>query len=332
MAEHLVNHHNGKQCSYCDKVHQETRLTNHIQQAHQPRKYVYCNEEFPACDIFNHSQTVHSAKICPYCHYFGSDSDIEQHISQCHIRCKGCTGRYTAPQLRTHRREVYSWMDCPDCEVQYPPTQFVKHAKDHRLLQCPFPSCIGSPTMDALATHIQCKHSTASCPFCDACTEDLGAHILNHLFEYDQNGPCPDCGERCEEVHFYAHVLSHRVRPRHSSSARSIDSAKAGKDFTLQQVEKHFKNFLRHYQDQATPWLRKQQEFEIAHADPSQGTADHDAHEDRDGTSAPDSKKAPCKRCGEKRDRSNMSKHLRRCKGPSLGNDDETPPLKRRRI
>ncbi|KAI3322898.1 hypothetical protein HD806DRAFT_119877 [Xylariaceae sp. AK1471] len=332
MTDHLLKDHNGKRCPYCDEVDQETPLSKHIRRIHQPRNCPQCDGEFPACELFAHSQTVHSSILCPYCYYFGSESDIEQHESQCHIRCEDCAGRYSSSQLRTHRREVHSWKDCPDCDAQYQPTQSEEHKKDHGLLQCPFPNCVGSPIIDTLATHIHRKHSMASCPFCDACTEDLEAHISNHVSEYDQSDPCPDCGEKCEEVHFFAHALRHRIRPGHGSARRIEDSAKAGEDLTPQQFEELLKNFLGHCQGQAASWLQRQQQPEIAHVSPSQEAADNHANGNREETSIPDAKNSVCEKCKREHNKSNIARHRKTCKGLPLGNTDKNPPSKRRRI
>ncbi|KAI0147280.1 hypothetical protein GGR57DRAFT_476898 [Xylariaceae sp. FL1272] len=230
MMKHLLTHHNGKQCPYCDEVKQEIPLRSHIQQAHQPRKCLHCDGEFPARELLAHSQTAHFAKLCPYCHYYGSESDIEQHTSQYHISCEDCTGRFSIVHIRNHRREVHSWEDCPDCVAQCPPAQLAEHRKDHGLLQCPFSDCSEPLTMNTLAAHIYRKHSKASCPFCDECKENLEAHISRHVSEYEQDASCPDCGEESERVPFFAHVLSHRIRPSHGSAEKARSACTGSKD------------------------------------------------------------------------------------------------------
>ncbi|KAI0513314.1 hypothetical protein F5B22DRAFT_248429 [Xylaria bambusicola] len=235
MKDHLLNLHNERQCPYCGEVDQEISLDNHIQRTHQPRKCLLCDAEFPASDLLVHSQEAHSARLCTYCSFFGADSNVEQHIAQCHIYCEECASRYSKSQLRTHRREVHSWEDCSDCEVQCAPSQLAEHKKVHDLRQCPFPSCPGFPSSaDTLATHIHRKHSVSSCPFCGARVDGLDAHISDHMCEYDQNEPCPSCGKKCEEVHFFAHVLAHRLRPHHDSG-ETAQPNEASKDPTPEQ-------------------------------------------------------------------------------------------------
>ncbi|KAI1158976.1 hypothetical protein F5B18DRAFT_638723 [Nemania serpens] len=331
MKDHLLNLHNGKQCPYCGEVDQETPLDNHIQQIHQPRKCLLCNGEFPASDLLVHSQQAHSAMLCTYCSFFGAESDVEQHITQNHVRCEECTGRYSKSQLRTHRQEVHSWEDCSDCEVQCAPSQLAEHKKVHDLQQCPFPSCSGFPSSaDTLATHIHRKHSVSSCPFCGARVEGLDAHISDHLSKYGPNEPCPDCGKKCEEVCFLAHVLTHRVRPFHNSGEMTRPK-EAGKGPTPEQFEELLKKFLVHCQGQAAPWLSMQQQHEPVQINAIPEAASH-ADGKKPETSKSCAKTAICDICKQERDKSNLARHRKSCKALVNESSDGSPPSKRRRI